>query len=90
MDKNQRDDEQILIDEDQVQNQYGVSKVAAHTHNRTDSLAVDANNLEFSVPYFKLFSATSTPGALVKNAICAVNGTLYICDGVSWIKVGSQ
>lgn len=78
------------IDDYATKNQAGVSKIPAHNHDGVSVSKVDANNLSFSVPYFKLVNLTSTPSAMIAGAVCSVSGTLYISNGTSWIKVGAQ
>ena len=73
-----------------TQNQFAVSKIPAHDHDGVGSLRVDANDLEFGLPYFRLINLTTTPSSFMAGAIASVAGTLYICNGTSWIKVGSQ
>jgi len=73
-----------------VKNQYTASKIPIHNHDGLNSTHVDANTLEYSLPYFRVFQATTTPTSMVAGAIVSINNVLYISNGTSWIKVGSQ
>lgn len=71
-------------------NAFGVSVIPAHAHNGSDSLRVDANDMEYGVPYLVIFNSTTTPTAKVTGAIASVNGILEIYNGTSWVKVSTQ
>lgn len=73
-----------------TKNLTSVSKIPTHNHDGVSVSKVNANDLAFSVPFFRLVNLTSTPSGMIAGAICSVAGTLYISNGTSWIKVGSQ
>lgn len=73
-----------------IRNQYAVSRIPAHNHDGLGSIKVDANNLDYGLPFFKVFQSSTTPTVGPAGAIASLNSTLYISNGTTWIKVGGQ
>jgi hypothetical protein len=71
-------------------NQFGVSKIPIHTHNRVDSVPVDINSLEYQKGYQSLPNLSTDPVDKIAGSICVVSGKLKVCDGTNWIIVGTQ
>jgi len=81
---------QDIVTQNAKDNQFALSYIPVHSHTGSDAPHVDAGNLDFAQPYFKLPDRTTVPTAKIKGAIASVNGKLYIYDGSNWTVVGTQ
>ena len=72
-----------------TKNQFGVSKIPAHAHTGVEVSRVDGNDLNFSLPYLKIPLTTTAPTDKV-TGITSVSGVLYMYNGTTWVKVGTQ